>query len=230
MNGTFRIAVVALVAATFSPPAPVFAKTDFGVAAFGGYESYSMSDLNDVIGVVNLALAGTGYVMGDIDDGFGYGGGVRIMPSEKFLISLDYMRLPASSEVSAFGSSLKINVPGNGWTGTLTYFLSSTSKTKLGIAGGMGYYTGSATADTSGASTGAKLSGNGIGFQGFGVLDATLSPTVHAEVAAGYRYAKTGGVEDETGASIQNFDGEDFTLDWSGFMSRVGLAFYFGKK
>jgi hypothetical protein len=230
MNGTFRIALVALMAATFALPAPVLAKTDFGVAAFGGYGSYSMSDINDLIGAVNLVLVGTGYSMDDVSSGFGYGGGVRIVPSEKFLISLDYTRLAASSELSVLGSNLKLNVPGNGWTGTLTYYLSSTSKTKLGIAGGLGYYTGSATTDTSGTSTGGKLSGHGVGFHGLGVLDATLSPTVHAEVAAGYRYAKTGGVEDETGASIQNFSGDDFTLDWSGFMSRVGLAFYFGKK
>ena len=228
---TISLAVMAvLFFALAAGAAPALAKADFGIAGFGGYESYSMSDLNDEIALVNLFLAGTGYSMDDISGGFGYGGGFRIKPSEKILVSLDYMRLPASSTLSAFGSSVKISAPGNGYMGTVTYFFPSTSKAKFGIAGGLGWYSGSATVDTSGASTAAELSGSGLGFQGLAALDAILSPTVHAEVAAGYRYARTGGVEDENGDKIYNLSGDEATLDWSGFMSRAGLAFYFGKK
>jgi len=50
---------------------------------------------------------------------------------------------------------------------------------------------------------------------------------VHFEANAGFRWAETKDLEID-GEKAYTSDGSAATLDWSGFMSRLGLTFYFG--
>jgi hypothetical protein len=50
---------------------------------------------------------------------------------------------------------------------------------------------------------------------------------VHLEAAAGYRYGRTTDLT-IAGQKALTASGDTFHLDWSGFMSRAGLSFYFG--
>ena len=208
---------------------PVQAETQFGVAGFAGYNSYGMEDANELIDEVNDALLGSGYSMDEISSGIGFGGGLRIRPSSKVMIALDYERLNADSELSIFDFSFKLDVPANAFMGTAVYLFPSTSRAHFGIGAGLGYYTasGSLGADSSGVGGEIDVEGSGVGFHGLGALDFAISPVVHLEGMAGYRMAETSDLE-VAGETAFNAEGEEATLDWSGFMSRVGLTFYFG--
>lgn len=222
------LAVIAI-ALLIVAPTTLHAETQFGIAAFAGYNSYSMDDANELIDEINDALAGSGYSMDEISSGFAFGGGVRIRPSSQMMIALDYERLNASSDLSIFDFGFELSVPANAFTGTAFYYFPSTSRARFGVGAGLGYYTssGSLSADSSGVGVEADVEGSGIGFHGLAAVDVAISPVVHLEGAGGYRFAETSDVEvaDET---AYNAEGDEATLDWSGFMSRIGLTFYFG--
>ena len=208
---------------------PSHAETQFGIAGFAGYNSYAMGDANDLIDTIDDALEGTGYDMDEISSGWGFGGGLRVKPSPKFLLAFDYERLNASSELEIFDSGFELDVPANAFTGTAVYLFPSASKAQFGLGAGVGYYksSGSAGFDSSGVSIEADVEGSGVGFHGAGFADFAISPVVHLEAMAGYRLAETGEVE-IAGDTAFNAEGDEATLDWGGFMSRVGLSFYFG--
>jgi hypothetical protein len=211
-------------------PAPSAAETRFGLALFAGYNSYAMDDVNDFIqNDLNAGLAGTGVSMDEITSGLGFGGGLRVRPSDKLLIALDYEKLSASSEISFFGAELEMDTPADVISGTLFYYFPSTSRARFGVGVGAGYYNsgGAIEADSAGVGFEIDVEGSGIGFHGLAALDYGISSAVHVEGAAGYRLAETDEIE-VGGVTAFNSDGEEATLDWSGFMSRVGLTFYFG--
>jgi hypothetical protein len=223
------VAMTAVAALLLAVPAPSHADTQFGIGGFAGYNSYKMEDANEFIDLFNELLAGTGEEMDEISSGIAFGGGLRIRPSSQVLFSLDYERLGAKSDLDYFDIHLELDVPANAFTGTAFYFFPSTSKARFGIGAGLGYYTssGALSADSSGVGLEADVEGSGIGFHGLGALDVALSPTVHLDASAGYRLAETSDVE-LAGETAFNEEGEEATLDWSGFMSRVGLTLYFG--
>src|SRR5262249_50226961 len=130
-----------------------------------------------------------------------------------------------------FMLSFDVDTPANAVTLTTTYLFPSSGKGRFGIGVGVGYYksAGSVAVDTSGVATTSDLGGSGGGFHGLVAFHSEISPHVHFEGNAGLRYAKTTDVkiEDET---VLNADGSKTTIDWSGFMSRAGLTFYFGER
>ena len=226
------VCLVLLAFAVAATPVPSVA-TQFGVTVFGGYNTYSMEDVNDFIDLLNNDpdfLGGTGYSLDDISSGWGYGAGLRIRPTgNKLVIGLDYERLMASSELEVLDASLTMDVPANAITGTLFYFFPSTSRARFGLGGGLGYYSssGELVGEDSSSSQSIDVEGSGVGFHGVGAVDIGISPTVHFEASAGYRLAKTSDVE-VAGVKVMNSGGDDASIDWSGLMSRLGLTFYFG--
>lgn len=211
-------------------PRPALSAARAGIAFFAGYNSYSMSDVNDeLVYEINVSIAGTGYAMDEITGGWGFGGGLRIQPVDQFMIALDYERLTAHTDVSIFATSFDIDTPANSFLGTVTYYFPASSKARVGIGAGLGLYTsaGSVGADSAGIGFQLDLDGSGIGFHGAASLDVGISPNVHFEALAGYRYAKTSDVE-VGGSKAYTADGDEAQLDWSGLMSRVGLTFYIG--
>jgi hypothetical protein len=211
--------------------APLHAETQFGIAVFGGYNSYGMEDVNDFIDFANDSLlGGSGYALDEISSGFSYGAGVRIRPSgDKLMVALDYEHLMADTDLEVGTASVELGVPANAFTGTLFYFFPSSSRARFGLGAGVGYYSssGSLEAEDGGVGFEIDIEGSSIGFHGLAALDVAISPVVHFEGAAGYRLAETTELEigDE---EVPNSDGDDASIDWSGLMSRLGLTFYFG--
>jgi hypothetical protein len=238
MSARLRILTVAAIAFALLV-LPVWASAAsmrWGVSAFGGYQTYSMSDINDAIAQVNTdaQTAGATGTLDDIKHGIGFGGGLRGM-NDKWIASLEYVRLNASSSADFTGSggtvTGEIKVPANGATLGATYLFPSKGKMRYGLGAGIGYYSanGSDKAITSGgAAISNDITGHAFGFHGMGVVDTPLSNVMHFEVGAGYRYAKTSNVK-EGGVEALNADGSKAQIDWSGLMTRFGLTFYFGE-
>jgi hypothetical protein len=235
-------AFAALALALMLTPAWAFASgnTRVGIAGFAGYQTYSMSDVNDAIDVVNADAASSG-VTGSLDkisNGFGFGGGLHVWMNDDWMVSGEYTRLTASSSgdftdtSTGATASAEIKVPANGFTLGAAHFFQSSHKTRLGLGVGVGYYSASGTEEvvdpSSGSSISQDVSGHAVGFHGMGLLDSPLSPMLHLEIGAGYRYAKTNNLK-EGGVEALNPDGSKAKIDWSGLMTRAGLTFYFGQ-
>jgi len=235
------LAFAALVMALTLIPVWAFASGGMrvGIAGFGGYQTYSMSDVNDAIGQVNAdaAAAGATGSLDDISHGIGFGGGLHAWSNDN-MFSLEYNRLVASSSgdftdpSSGATANAEIKVPANGVTLGATHFFHSSHKTRLGLGVGVGYYSADGTDKvfdpSSGSTISTDITGHAFGFHGMGVVDSPLSPMIHFELGAGYRYAKSGTVK-EGGVEAHNADGSKSKIDWSGLMTRAGLTFYFGQ-
>ena len=210
---------------------PCFAG-QFGIGVFGTYNSYDMEDLNDEIADINADLEAGGSTarMDEIENGIGFGGGIRYRSPGSLQFALDYERLNADSDVSDDGASFEVDVPANAVTATLTYLLASTSNLRVGFAGGLGYYfTGGTITLDDGVNPPEEgdLEGSGIGYHAGAVLDVGLSDMMTLNAFAGWRQAKTGDLELD-GEPVLTEDGDDATLDWSGVMAKVGINIFFG--
>ena len=210
------------------------ASGQWGVSGFAGYQTYSMSDLNDeLITPINLALSGTGFSMDKITTGIGFGGGIRYRTSGNLTIGVDYERLDGSSKLEVPGGSFEISTPADVVSATVVYFFPSESKVRFGVGGGLGAYTSAGKAKVYDSSTlqeeTEKLEGKGLGAHGVGTMDLTLSSVAHLDANIGYRYAKTRDLV-IAGEKALTASGDDAVLDWSGLLTRVGFTFYFGSK
>jgi hypothetical protein len=218
------IVLAALVAAV-----PAFAGTaQFGIGVFGGYNTYSMNDVNDGITQTNDTY---GSSIDQMSGGVGFGGGLRIKTSPLLTFGLDYERLNSSISTSGTNGGTTYDadfkLPANAFVASATYLFPSASKAHFGVTGGVGYYKADGSVDyTVDNGTPVTLSGDatgsGIGFHGGGALNYALSPVAHFEAMAGYRVAKTGNLE------VNGTEVQDYAAEWSGFMSRVGFSFFFG--
>jgi hypothetical protein len=224
--------LVLLLAALAAPASTCLAgRTLWGVGAFGSYNTYAMSDVNDEIDAINVLLELAGLSpMDNVKSGIGYGGGLRAIFSDKVMVSLDYERLTGDTSVTDGVDRLEYDLPCDAVLATVAYRFPGSGKARFGLGGGLGYYSSAASISVDAASIGESvtgdITGSGIGFHGVGLVDVALSPAVHLEAQAGYRYGKTGDVSIEAAGLSQEIP--DYSLDWSGFMSRVGLAIYFG--
>jgi hypothetical protein len=203
----------------------------FGLSAFGGYQSYALSDVNDAIRDPSVFLAGASGTGNEISGGAGFGLGFRVWPSARASVAVDVSRLLGKStgKGTYFGTAYsgEVSVPATSVAVTVGYYFLSTARAQFGLGGGGGYYTstGQVSATGSGGSYSADLESSGFGFHGLGLVDVSLSPRLHADVGAGYRYAKTTRVE-VNGFLQRNADGSKSQMDWSGFMSRIGITVY----
>ena len=224
----FPLAWIVLAALVVSVPA--FAGTaQFGIGVFGGYNTYSMNDVNNDISSTNDTY---GSSIDEMNGGVGFGGGLRIRTSPALSFGLDYERLNSSTSASGTNGATTFDadfeLPANAFVASATYLFPSASKAHFGVTGGVGYYKANGSVDLtvddgSGPVTlTGDATGNGIGFHGGGALDFSLSPVAHFEAMAGYRVAKTGNLE-VNGTEIQ-----DYAAEYSGFMSRAGFSFFFG--
>ncbi|HET9939746.1 MAG TPA: hypothetical protein VFR25_01455 [Candidatus Eisenbacteria bacterium] len=222
----------AFVAAVLLLPVPARSSTRVALAIHAGYNEYDMTDVNqDLIthSINELILGGSGFALEEIHHGLGFGAGLRFHASKRFSFALDYDRLTAKSHLSLFNIDFNVKAPAHSVTGSAIYWFPSATRVRGGVGAGGGYYwsNGEFGADTSGVGVTTPMTGSGPGFHGMGLFDYTISPKVHFEANAGLRWAETKDLEIE-GAKAVTSDGSNATLDWSGFMSRIGLTFYFG--
>ena len=195
----------------------------WGFAAYGGYSSYAMGDVNDVVEALNDALreGGSPLQIDEINGGPTYGFGVRLYTSDHARFALDYERLPASTGIEDFPGPITFNTPADALTATMSYFPSSRSKARFGFGAGLGLYMSDGSSEFEVAGEGSQTNewqGSGVGIHVLGQGDITISPALKLEVGAGYRHAKVG-----WGIGGADTGGD---LDWSGFFSRIGLTLY----
>jgi len=196
--------VMCAVAATAAFPYAVSAAT-FGGEVFGAYNTYSMEDVNDDIDALNAAG-------GDFDkfgSGMTGGLGLRMWASPQFMLAAHWEPLFLETD----DSGVTLNADANSYQLTGGYFFPSTSNAKYGIGAGLGYYTLAGSIESPIGSTDAD--GSGVGFHVLGMGEWTVSPGFGITAGAGYRFADI---------EIDDSGGEK--MDYSGFMGRVGLAFY----
>ncbi len=207
-----------------------------GIALFGGFQQYGMRDANQTIALANdeysRSIGTNGFVLPGIEQGFGFGAGLRFDVRKDVVVSLDVTRLAASTSEAWLGvGSAEWKLPGNAITATGTYFFPTDSKVRFGLGAGVGYYhcSGSIAAAMAGSQWSEDVSGNGIGFHGMGTLDAAVTSRAHVEVSLGLRYAKTSNIE-ANGQEMPKGDGGKLRADWSGAMTRAGVTYYFGNE
>ncbi|TMQ70059.1 MAG: hypothetical protein E6K80_09705 [Candidatus Eisenbacteria bacterium] len=205
-----RMAVLAAVA-VMALAAPVHAMT-VGGEVFGAYNSYGMSDWQDAIDQANASGAN----FNDVTSGFGGGLGLRTWATPSWMLAATWEPLFKTSKDDASSTELKLN--GNSYQATAGYFFPMSGPGKFGLGAGVGLYT--LNGSISGAG-GGDLTGSTVGFHFLGMGEWSVSPGFSLTGSAGYRVAKIDDTKFNDTSSNPKFH-----TDYSGFMGRVGLAFY----
>jgi len=198
MRSTLFLAVLAAAAMAVTPMQASAAPT-FGGEVFGAFNTYAMGDVNDAIEGLN----GTGSEYDEIGNGMTGGLGIRMWANESWMFSGVWEPLFATSEDGLGGPELTADASSFQFTGG--YFFPSATNARYGLGAGLGYY--SLSEDTG--------EGSGVGFHVLGMGEWTVSRGFSLTGGAGYRVADV---------EVDNAGGA--TVDYSGFMARVGLAFY----
>ena len=194
----------------------------FGAEVFGGFNTYSMSDVNDIVTNSNTT-SGTNF--SEVSSGLSGGLGVRMWANQNWLISTSWEPLFANTESAA--TSEKVNLDANSFQLTGTYFLPSNTSAKYGFGAGVGYYSISGeTENPASTPTTSKIEGSGAGFHLLGVGEWTINKSWAFTGSAGYRIADIE-MKDENGNNVTTATGSNATADYSGFIGRVGLVMYF---
>jgi len=211
------------------PVCGAWAAKSLTIAAFGGYQTYDMADVNEAMQSTLSSYPGSRADKKEIESGAGFGGGIRIWTSERVFVSLDFQRLLASNSGSGpyAGSTytVDLNVPASSVVGGVGYVLLDRRPLRFALTGGGGYYltTGEIVTRGPGANDRSNLEGSGFGFHGMGLILAPVTRGLDVELAGGYRYAKTTDVT-RGGYRVRNADGSLAQIDWSGFTGRAGLS------
>jgi len=203
---------VLIAAALILGPARAWAGPQWGAEVFGAFNTYAMGEVNDYLAATHRT-AGTGF--DEIHSGYAGGVGARAWLSPRWMLSLAWEPLFAESRIgggaAAFNLDAHAVVLGAGW------FFPARDRLRLGFAAGLGYYAiGGEAHDGAGSR---NIGGDGAGAEGLGVGEWSLTPGLALTAGAGYRYAKVGKAQ-LVGSLIER------EADYSGFIGRLGVAFY----
>ena len=207
-RGWVLFAVVAMLM-----PAAASAAT-IGAEVFGAYNSYAMDDVNDGIEAANAGGANFDELNGALTMGLGLR--MWATPSWAFSAAWEPLNVETKSDVT----NSKQNFDANSFQFTAARFFPSQTKARYGIGAGIGYYSISGEIeDPSLTPTIQPVEGTGVGFHFMGLGEYQVSPGFAVTGAAGYRIADISDLK-------QNDTDVTYTANYSGFMGRVGLAFY----
>lgn len=193
-------------AATLCHAAPTL-----GLEGFAALNTYSLSDVQSALDQANAdgenfeALSTSG-VTG--------GGGLRVWATPNWMFSAVYEPLRGES-TNAATLGEKLNVDANSFQLTGAYFWPGMNRWKFGLGAGVGVYSLQGEVITEGAGP-SELQGTNVGFHGLGLAEWSLNPSVGITAGAGFRHAEV---------AISGSSNES-TVDYSGFLGRVGIAFY----
>jgi hypothetical protein len=205
----FLVAAVVALAAWMTPAS---AAPTFGGELFGAYNSYAMTDVNEQI---QLANQNDGSTFDELSGSFTGGLGLRTWANTNWLFSASWEPLPSKTE----SGTTTLDMNANSFQVNGAYFFpSSSTKARYGIGAGLGYYLLNGKIEDTGSTE--DIGGNGVGFQVFGLSEWQVSPGFAVTGTAGYRNADFE-IESE---NIAELHGRGAT--YSGFMGRVGMAFY----
>jgi hypothetical protein len=220
MNVLAILGVLALAAVPVTASAATF-----GGEVFGAYNTHSMKDWNDAIDVSNSSGSNFDNVSSDLTGGVG----LRMWANPNWMFSANWEPLRLKTEDSSTpGVTNTVNLDANAYMATGAYFFpTSSSKAKYGIGAGLGYYVSNGSAESTGNPS-ATIDGSGVGFHFMGLGEWQMSPGFSFTGTAGYRVAKLSDLKiNQTGSPEAD---SPYDNDYSGFMGRVGLAFYMPTK
>jgi len=193
--------------------APVTHAATIGAEVFGAFNTHNMQDVNDALAVDN----GLGASFDELSNGMTGGLGMRIWPNATWMIEACWEPLFLESKSSTTNSTW--NMDANSLqVSAYRFFPSANPNARFGVGGGVGIYSvAGENVDPSQTPATLKIEGSGPGLHLMGVGEWTMSPSFNLTGGAGLRFANI-----EIDRSTNNS-----TADYSGFMARVGLAFYF---
>lgn len=220
-----RILMIGLALTLTLPTAASAASSRPWLAMTGAWGTYSMSDVNSEIRVVNAALAGSGLEMDEINGGFGFGFALGVDLSSRVSLGLGYERLTASSEVGDLSGSLTYNLPANVVRATVGYRFPTERNGGATVGFGLGLIkeAGSVEFVETGVGVGSlDVHGSGPVLETFVGGEWWAAPQFALVGSGGYRYAKVREVQAE-GMTAYNPDGSKYTVDYSGAVVRLGF-------
>jgi hypothetical protein len=191
-----------------------------------GVSQYAMGDVNDDVGQINAALAGSGLSMDEITKGLQYGLAIGFDLSPAISLGLGYDRLTGQSDVSDASGSIEYDLPANLLRGFGRYSFQSSGKAKGFLEASLGRISsdGTATATIVGVGTQTlNFEGSGVAFEGAGGFSYWTSPQIALTALAGYRVASVQDVKAD-GDAIYNQSGDNYSIDYSGVYLRLGLT------
>ena len=213
MNVLAVLGVLALV------PVAASAAT-FGGEVYGAFNTHTMGDWNDVIDDANTSGGNFDNVSSDLTGGLD----LRMWASPNWMFSAGWEPLFLNTEDSS--SDTKLTLDANAFTFTGAYYFPSSSKARYGLGAGLGYYVSGGSIESPSSPT-VDIDGSGVGFHFLGLGEWTVSPGFSITAASGYRVAKLSSTELTDGTTTVD---SPYDSDYSGFMGRVGLAFYMPTK
>jgi hypothetical protein len=220
----FAGAVLALLVSTTATT--YAAGMTWGAEIYGAFNTYSMGDVNDNIDTINenLQQNGISEQFDKISNGFTGGIALRMWANPTWQFNVGWEPIYASSSISMAGlGDAKIDTHAQLFQGTAAYFFPTVGPKKFGIGAGPDILTISGNFDFPGEPT--DVSGTAFGFHVQGMGEWTMRPGFAITGTAGYRLANV---------SDTKFDDKSpdpkLETDYSGFIGRVGLAFYLPTK
>lgn len=192
-------------------PAVVSAAT-VGAEVFGAFNRYAMNDVNDFIEEENTT---NGANFDEVTGGLTGGLALRLWAAPNWMISAAWEPLFLETESTATTGTL--NADANSFQITGAYFFPTVSSARYGIGAGLGHY--SIGGSLSQGTLSEDVEGSGIGFHFMGLAEWSIGSSAAITGGAGYR-----------AADVEIDDAGGTTANYSGFVGRVGLAFYMPKK
>jgi len=123
-----------------------------------------------------------------------------------------------------------VNLAADIFTGRLNLNFIRKENWRLGVAGSMGFLVagGDVNKTTAGASYGtSELSGDCMTFEGMACLEIVTGGGTIVQITGGWRLAEVESFKNGKSPVLKP-DGEDMSLDYSGFTARVGMKLRFG--
>jgi hypothetical protein len=193
------------------------------VGVTGSYNTYSMSDLNARIKVVNT---NTGFNLDDVKNGNAYGvlAGIRVNP--QLDVFGGYERVTGSTEDADSIGSVKWDFPANAIYVGLQYNAWSRASLNVGFSGAVGIIAAAGKdiiTPTGEATVSHKYSGSDLLAQVQVVGEYSIVNRVIFSPSIGYRFAKIGSVTSDEDFAYFEYGETKMNLDYSGLILRLTL-------
>lgn len=216
------------------------------VALFGSVGTYAMKEFNENIDLLTISAREQWGVpeikLARISGGIGGGAGLHAFFRGKVFVAAEYEQLTGTSDVGGRLGSSDIQVPATAYLGTLGYCIYAKDvRFGFGVGGGRYEADGSAEFVVLGETVEKySMKGNTIGQHYVSFVDTPLLGKFRVTAMIGYRAAHLDDPEvvqevfvpeteplpgDPPPPARFPIEGEGSSLDWSGFMARLALAY-----
>ncbi len=193
-----------------------------------GYHGMAMDDINEAD--FRWHDESDGFDLDDVNSGMAlaFGFGYDLSPSLGYGLFWEHQYASTSGQDGELIAD--VNLAADIFSGRVNYNFIKQENWRLGVAGSLGYLVvgGDVNKTTSGASYGkSELKGNTWALEGMALLEFALGGSSTLQVTAGWRDAKVKSFKNDN-APVKKDNGDDLTIDYTGFTARVGYKIRFG--